>query len=160
MCYLNNNNNRITDETNHNKLLIMRRMWSLLLFVRWEMSMWTECSHSCGAGMQSRSVRCIHEQGHGDGNKFVLPHELCPKPMPQEQQLCNAVDCPPYWATGSWSAVSCCWRLSHSQLIFYLFCIFDYWKRKSSVFDIAWLLLPSFKNGISKIHFGVFLQSK
>ncbi|XP_014661728.1 PREDICTED: ADAMTS-like protein 3 [Priapulus caudatus] len=73
---------------------------------RWEASEWTECSHSCGGGMQSRSVRCIHEQGQGDGNKFVLPHELCPKPMPQEQQLCNAEDCPPYWATGSWTPCS------------------------------------------------------
>ncbi|CAK9305140.1 unnamed protein product [Gordionus sp. m RMFG-2023] len=70
---------------------------------RWEISTFSECSHTCGGGISIRSVRCLHQTANGKDNIYVVPPEMCPEPRPESKMTCNAIDCPPFWAVGNWS---------------------------------------------------------
>lgn len=68
---------------------------------KWEVSDWSECSVSCGLGIQTRNVRCKLVEGN-DEVKGI--DENCPHPMPATLQSCQVnVDCNP---TAKWRIVS------------------------------------------------------
>ncbi|KAK4320079.1 hypothetical protein Pmani_009045 [Petrolisthes manimaculis] len=73
---------------------------------RWNISEFTECSKSCGGGIQRRDVRCIHEVTRGGTNTVEVPDSLCPQPPQRAIQHCNFVDCDAEWVTGFWSKCS------------------------------------------------------
>ena len=72
---------------------------------RWNVSDFTECSKSCGGGIQTRTVQCIQEVAHGDNNIITLAETACPQPPPRAQQFCNVIDCPTEWQTSPWTKV-------------------------------------------------------
>ncbi|KAK3885012.1 hypothetical protein Pcinc_010753 [Petrolisthes cinctipes] len=73
---------------------------------RWNISEFTECSKSCGGGIQKRDVRCIHEVTRGGTNTVEVPDSLCPQPPQRAIQHCNFIDCDAEWVTGFWSKCS------------------------------------------------------
>lgn len=72
---------------------------------RWNTSDFSTCSRTCGGGVQTREVHCIHEVARGGSNTLPVGADLCPQPPPRAQQFCNMIDCPVEWKTGEWSQV-------------------------------------------------------
>ena len=73
---------------------------------RWNYSDWTPCSKSCGIGIQTRDVHCIHEVTRGGENTMIVPNNMCAsKPQP-DRQYCNIIDCPVKWEVTPWSKCS------------------------------------------------------
>lgn len=73
---------------------------------RWNFSEFSPCSQSCGFGIQTREVNCIHEVTQGGGNTLIVPHNMCPLPPPPDRQYCNFLDCPVRWEVSTWSKCS------------------------------------------------------
>ncbi|XP_018562984.1 protein madd-4 isoform X1 [Anoplophora glabripennis] len=73
---------------------------------RWNYSEFSPCSQSCGIGIQTREVNCIHEVTQGGGNTVVVPNNMCPQPPPPDRQYCNVLDCPVRWKVHEWSRCS------------------------------------------------------
>uniref|UniRef100_A0A3P9AYG1 PLAC domain-containing protein n=1 Tax=Maylandia zebra TaxID=106582 RepID=A0A3P9AYG1_9CICH len=66
----------------------------------------TQCSQSCGGGVQRRQVLC--KQRLADGSILELPDTFCPTKSPTSQQPCGEQECPPEWVTtiDAWSPCS------------------------------------------------------
>ncbi|XP_037909605.1 ADAMTS-like protein 1 isoform X2 [Hermetia illucens] len=73
---------------------------------RWNYSDFTPCSKSCGIGIRTREVTCIHEVTRGGENTMVVPNTMCPQPPPADRQYCNVLDCPVRWEVSEWSKCS------------------------------------------------------
>lgn len=73
---------------------------------RWNYSDFQPCTKSCGIGIQTREVNCIHEVAQGSSNTVVIPNHMCPQPPPPDRQYCNVLDCPVKWHTSEWSKCS------------------------------------------------------
>lgn len=61
---------------------------------RWSYTEFSPCSQSCGIGIQTRDVNCIHELTQGGSNTVIVPNNRCPQPPPPDRQYCNVLDCP------------------------------------------------------------------
>lgn len=73
---------------------------------RWHVSDFSPCSKSCGIGMKTREVQCIHEVARGGENTMVVPNSMCPQPIPSDRQYCNVLDCPVRWEVSEWGKCS------------------------------------------------------
>lgn len=73
---------------------------------RWNYSEFSPCSQTCGIGIQTRDVTCIHEVTQGSGNAVIVPNNMCPQPPPPDRQYCNVLDCPVRWRVSDWSKCS------------------------------------------------------
>ncbi|XP_075149277.1 ADAMTS-like protein 1 isoform X2 [Haematobia irritans] len=73
---------------------------------RWNYTEFTPCSKSCGIGIKTREVQCVHEVTRGGDNAMVVPNSMCPQPPPADRQYCNVLDCPVRWEVGEWSKCS------------------------------------------------------
>uniref|UniRef100_A0A1B0CNQ4 Alpha-carbonic anhydrase domain-containing protein n=2 Tax=Lutzomyia longipalpis TaxID=7200 RepID=A0A1B0CNQ4_LUTLO len=73
---------------------------------RWNYSEYSACSKSCGIGIRTREVQCIHEVARGPENIMIVPNNMCPQPPPSDRQYCNVLDCPVRWEVSEWSKCS------------------------------------------------------
>ncbi|XP_037301247.1 protein madd-4 isoform X4 [Manduca sexta] len=73
---------------------------------RWNYTEFSQCTKSCGIGIQTREVTCIHEVTRGGTNTVVVPNSMCPQPPPPDRQYCNVLDCPVRWHAGDWTKCS------------------------------------------------------
>ncbi|XP_037532440.1 ADAMTS-like protein 1 [Nematolebias whitei] len=69
----------------------------------WEYEGFTECSESCGGGVQEAVVVCLNKQTRGPADQSRCQSS---PPPPQLLQHCNSQPCPPRWKTGEWSSCS------------------------------------------------------
>ncbi|KAI5932601.1 ADAMTS-like protein 3 [Manis javanica] len=67
---------------------------------RWHTSPWGPCSATCGVGIQTRDVCCLHP-----GESPAPPAE-CRDAKPHTLQACNQFDCPPSWHIEEWQRCS------------------------------------------------------
>ncbi|XP_053557160.1 A disintegrin and metalloproteinase with thrombospondin motifs 12 [Bombina bombina] len=68
----------------------------------WKYGGWSDCSATCGTGIQSQIARCVNK-GRG-----VVKNTLCDtgtQPMTR-QKRCYKHDCPPRWWAGEWQQCS------------------------------------------------------
>lgn len=74
---------------------------------RWETSGWSECSRTCGEGVQYRTVRCWKMLSPGlDSSVYdslCLSHDLH---KPANRKACQGQSCGPQWEVSEWSEVS------------------------------------------------------
>lgn len=74
---------------------------------RWETSGWSECSRTCGEGVQYRTVRCWKMLSPGlDSSVYdslCLSHDL---PKPANKKVCLGQSCGPQWEVSEWSECS------------------------------------------------------
>ncbi|KAG7296503.1 hypothetical protein JYU34_020277 [Plutella xylostella] len=73
---------------------------------RWNYTDFSQCTKSCGIGIQTREVTCIHEVTRGGTNTVVVPNSMCPQPPPPDRQYCNVLDCPVRWHAADWTKCS------------------------------------------------------
>ncbi|XP_025027432.1 ADAMTS-like protein 3, partial [Python bivittatus] len=67
---------------------------------RWQVGPWTQCTATCGIGIQTREVHCQQPEGS------VVGSESCKDPKPHSFQACNQLDCPPCWHVEEWQQCS------------------------------------------------------
>uniref|UniRef100_A0A7N9IEM8 ADAMTS like 3 n=1 Tax=Macaca fascicularis TaxID=9541 RepID=A0A7N9IEM8_MACFA len=67
---------------------------------RWHMGSWGPCSATCGVGIQTRDVYCLHP------GETPAPPEECRDEKPHALQACNQFDCPPGWHIEEWQQCS------------------------------------------------------
>ncbi|XP_059211073.1 ADAMTS-like protein 1 isoform X1 [Centropristis striata] len=69
----------------------------------WEYEGFTECSESCGGGVQEAVVICLNKQTREAADQGLCVSSRRP---PQLLQDCKTQPCPPRWETGEWSSCS------------------------------------------------------
>ncbi|KAJ0006560.1 hypothetical protein NQD34_013833 [Periophthalmus magnuspinnatus] len=69
----------------------------------WEYEGFTQCSESCGRGVQEAVVICLNKQTREAADQSQCDSSRRP---PQLLQDCNTQPCPPRWSTGGWSSCS------------------------------------------------------
>ncbi|XP_061565851.1 ADAMTS-like protein 1 isoform X1 [Cololabis saira] len=69
----------------------------------WEYEGFTECSESCGGGVQEAVVICLNKQTREPADQRLCVSSRRP---PQLLQDCKTQACPPRWETGPWSSCS------------------------------------------------------
>ncbi|XP_029026632.1 ADAMTS-like protein 1 isoform X2 [Betta splendens] len=69
----------------------------------WEYEGFTECSESCGGGVQEAVVICLNKQTREAADQRLCVSSRRP---PQLLQDCQTQACPPRWETGEWSSCS------------------------------------------------------
>ncbi|XP_041635519.1 ADAMTS-like protein 1 isoform X2 [Cheilinus undulatus] len=69
----------------------------------WEYEGFTECSESCGGGVQEAVVICLNKQTREAADQSLCVSSRRP---PQLLQDCRTQPCPPRWETGDWSSCS------------------------------------------------------
>ncbi|XP_011809249.1 PREDICTED: ADAMTS-like protein 3 isoform X1 [Colobus angolensis palliatus] len=67
---------------------------------RWHMGSWGPCSATCGVGIQTRDVYCLHP------GETPAPPEECRDEKPHALQACSQFDCPPGWHIEEWQQCS------------------------------------------------------
>ncbi|ERE79919.1 ADAMTS-like protein 3 [Cricetulus griseus] len=67
---------------------------------RWHVGSWGPCSATCGVGIQTRDVYCLHPEDS------PAPLEECRDDKPHALQACNQFDCPPSWHIEEWQQCS------------------------------------------------------
>ncbi|XP_053549090.1 ADAMTS-like protein 2 [Bombina bombina] len=74
---------------------------------RWESSGWSECSRTCGQGVQVRSVRCWKMLAPGlDSSVYDEQCEGSQVPKPPQRKVCKNKSCGPQWESSEWSECS------------------------------------------------------
>ncbi|KAM8747989.1 ADAMTS-like protein 1 isoform 2-T3 [Acanthopagrus schlegelii] len=69
----------------------------------WEYEGFTECSESCGGGVQEAVVICLNKQTREAADQSLCVSSRRP---PQLLQDCKTQPCPPRWDAGEWSSCS------------------------------------------------------
>ncbi|XP_038659917.1 ADAMTS-like protein 1 isoform X2 [Scyliorhinus canicula] len=106
--------NKQTSEKVAESLCIIHRRPAQLLKVcnlgpcppRWEFGKWSACSSSCGVGLQTRDVFCLHLLSRESDQTVALGDKNCPQPKPDNVQACNQFNCPPDWLSEQWQQCS------------------------------------------------------
>uniref|UniRef100_A0A8C5Q323 Papilin n=1 Tax=Leptobrachium leishanense TaxID=445787 RepID=A0A8C5Q323_9ANUR len=83
-------------------------LWSRIVNTKmtsWKISEWSQCTASCGGGVQTRSVYCVSYEGRS--SQQVVNDAECAAftEKPASQQACNLRACA-RWNTGQWTECS------------------------------------------------------
>ncbi|XP_018122012.1 A disintegrin and metalloproteinase with thrombospondin motifs 12 isoform X2 [Xenopus laevis] len=68
----------------------------------WRYGGWTDCSATCGTGVQHQIARCVNKK------RGVVKNTFCDQEMQPmtRQKKCNTKECPPRWWVGQWQQCS------------------------------------------------------
>eukprot|EP00079_Xenopus_tropicalis_P032548 XP_017946319.1 PREDICTED: A disintegrin and metalloproteinase with thrombospondin motifs 12 [Xenopus tropicalis] len=68
----------------------------------WRYGGWTDCSATCGTGVQHQISRCVNKK------RGVVKNTFCDQEMQPitRQKKCNTKECPPRWWVGQWQQCS------------------------------------------------------
>ena len=73
------------------------------LSLSWEASQWSECSVSCGPGVQQRQLQC--RQSFGNRSTMVHPQRCASLTPPDSTQACQLRLCSHWEVSSDWSTV-------------------------------------------------------
>nr|XP_039257690.1 ADAMTS-like protein 1 isoform X1 [Styela clava] len=70
----------------------------------WTPGPWSECSRTCGRGIQKRQSFCTQRLATGTTER--VPDVYCSRVRPSSKRKCAIIDCPPRYAVKKWSECS------------------------------------------------------
>ncbi|XP_070531612.1 ADAMTS-like protein 2 isoform X2 [Ptychodera flava] len=108
-CFNANNRRQVEDrkcdETTRPEPLFMYSCYGQPCNARWVESKWSQCSVTCGNGVQYRSVRCWRMISEGLDSS-VSNSQCDENNKPSTTRPCEAPACGPQWETSEWSECS------------------------------------------------------
>ena len=82
--------------------MILKFIIDFHFIYRWDIGNWSDCSVSCGRGMQTRPVVCA--QRISSSSKLDVEPRKCPVPRPESSRTCMNKPCAD-WKIGEWQKV-------------------------------------------------------
>ncbi|CAG5049254.1 unnamed protein product [Parnassius apollo] len=82
-------------------------MWKILSF--------TQCSRSCGGGLQIGKFKCIEVSETED--REVSPAHCSGNPPPSQRRRCGTTPCPPRWRAAAWGPCPVCGPAHRTRIV-------------------------------------------
>ncbi|XP_041984627.1 thrombospondin type-1 domain-containing protein 4-like [Aricia agestis] len=80
----------------------------------WKILAYTQCSRSCGGGLQIGKFKCV-EQGGKD--REVSPAHCSGSPPPSRRRRCGTGPCPPRWRAAAWGPCPVCGPSHRTRIV-------------------------------------------
>ncbi|XP_072942469.1 ADAMTS-like protein 4 isoform X2 [Epargyreus clarus] len=81
----------------------------------WKILSFTQCSRSCGGGLQIGKFKCV-EVGHKE-DKEVSPAHCSGNPPPTRRRRCGTSPCPPRWRATAWGPCPVCGPAHRTRIV-------------------------------------------
>ncbi|CAK1584534.1 unnamed protein product [Parnassius mnemosyne] len=82
----------------------------------WKIISYTQCSRSCGGGMQVGKYRCVEESPDGI-DKEISPVHCTGSPPAGRRRRCGNIPCPPRWRAAAWSSCPECGPATRKRIV-------------------------------------------
>lgn len=81
----------------------------------WKILSFTQCSRTCGGGLQVGKFKCVEVNGKED--KEVSPALCDGFPPLSRRRRCGGVPCPPRWRAAAWGPCPVCGPAHHTRIV-------------------------------------------
>ncbi|XP_045452791.1 ADAMTS-like protein 4 [Melitaea cinxia] len=81
----------------------------------WKILSYTQCSRSCGGGIQVGKYRCVEASLSGD--REVSSAHCTGSPPPGKRRRCGNIPCPPRWRAAAWSSCPQCGPATRTRIV-------------------------------------------
>lgn len=79
----------------------------------WKIVAFSECSRTCGGGLQIGKFKCVENNGRDD--REVSPAHCSGTAPPSRRRRCGLTPCPPRWRAAQWSPCPKCGPAHHTR---------------------------------------------
>ncbi|KAL4715045.1 hypothetical protein ACJJTC_003196 [Scirpophaga incertulas] len=81
----------------------------------WKILSYTQCSRTCGGGLQIGKFRCVEDTGKGDKE---VPAAYCSgSPPSTRRRRCGSAPCPPRWRSAAWGPCPVCGPAQRTRIV-------------------------------------------
>ncbi|XP_073953760.1 ADAMTS-like protein 4 [Choristoneura fumiferana] len=81
----------------------------------WKILTYTQCSRSCGGGIQVGKYRCVETSINGD--RDVAPIHCTGSSPSSKRRRCGNIPCPPRWRSATWSQCPTCGPATRTRIV-------------------------------------------
>lgn len=81
----------------------------------WKILSYTQCSRSCGGGLQIGKFKCVEVSGKED--REISPAHCTGSPPPSRRRRCGVTPCPPRWRAAAWSPCPVCGPAHRTRIV-------------------------------------------
>lgn len=82
----------------------------------WKVMSYTQCTRSCGGGIQLGKYRCVESSG-SEADREVSSVHCAGSPPPGRRRRCGNVPCPPRWRAAAWSSCPQCGPAIRTRIV-------------------------------------------
>jgi thrombospondin type-1 domain-containing protein 4 len=81
----------------------------------WKILSYTQCSRTCGGGLQIGKFRCVEATPKGEKE---VPSAYCSgPPPPARRRRCGGAPCPPRWRAAAWGPCPVCGPAQRTRIV-------------------------------------------
>ncbi|VVC98006.1 unnamed protein product [Leptidea sinapis] len=81
----------------------------------WKIISYTQCSRTCGGGLQIGKFKCVEIGGKVD--REVSPAHCTGSPPSAKRRRCGAIPCPPRWRAAAWGPCPVCGPAHRTRIV-------------------------------------------
>ncbi|XP_049876741.1 thrombospondin type-1 domain-containing protein 4-like [Pectinophora gossypiella] len=81
----------------------------------WKILSFTQCSRTCGGGLQVGKFKCVEVTGGED--KEISPAHCEGSPPPSRRRRCGGAPCPPRWRAAAWGPCPVCGPAHRTRIV-------------------------------------------
>lgn len=81
----------------------------------WKILSYTQCSRTCGGGLQIGKFKCVEIDGKED--REVSPAHCTGSPPPSRRRRCGVAPCPPRWRAAAWGPCPVCGPAHRTRIV-------------------------------------------